>query len=325
MAPAEDWEIPPETQPKPEDWAFDLERALAAMVGIRANIPEDAFTAQTLGTERAGNGAVIRAEGLVLTIGYLVTEAESVWLNTGDGRALPGHVVAYDQETGFGLVQALGKLGLPALGMGSSAAARVGDRVVVAGVGGRAHSLAARIAAKQEFAGYWEYLLEEALFTAPAHPNWGGTGVLDKTGNLIGIGSLHLQQAHTDAPPEHLNMVVPIDLLKPILDDMMTLGRPNKPPRPWLGLYATEVEGKVVVAGLANDAPARRADLRVGDILVSVANRKINDLAGLYRGIWSQGRAGAEVPLAFFRDGRVIDLKIKSVDRAAMLKKARLQ
>ena len=324
MAKTEEWKTPPEAQPKQEDCAYDLDRALDAVVGVRAAIPEDAFTAQTLGTERAGNGVAI-ADGLVLTIGYLVTEAESVWLNTNDGRALPGHVAAYDQETGFGLIQALGKLGLPHLSLGNSASAKIGDKVVVAGAGGRIHSLAAKIAAKQEFAGYWEYLLEEALFTAPAHPNWGGTGVLDRAGNLIGIGSLHLQQAHDDAPPEHLNMVVPIDLLKPILDDLRTLGRPNKPPRPWLGLYATEIEGKVVVAGLANDAPARRADLRVGDILVSVAGKEIGDLAGLYRGIWAQGHAGVEVKLALFRDGRVIELKLKSVDRASMLKKARLQ
>ncbi|MGH6968436.1 MAG: S1C family serine protease, partial [Stellaceae bacterium] len=216
-------EMPPQARPNQADYAYDLERALSSVVGLRATVPEDAFTAQTLGTERAGNGVVIREDGIVLTIGYLITEAESLWLNTGDGRALPGHVVAYDQETGFGLVQALGRLDLPAIPLGQSATAQVDDDIVVGGAGGRARSLAARISAKQEFAGYWEYLLDEALFTAPAHPNWGGTAVIDAAGRLIGIGSLHLQQTRERGHSEHLNMNVPIDLLKPIYDDLLTL------------------------------------------------------------------------------------------------------
>jgi len=320
-----EWEMPRQARPNPADYAYDLDRALSAVVGVRATVPEDAFTAQTLGTERAGNGVVIREDGIVLTIGYLVTEAESLWLNTGDGRALPGHVVAYDQETGFGLVQALGRLDLPAVPLGQSAAARVDDDVVVGGAGGRARSLAAHIAVKQEFAGYWEYLLDEALFTAPAHPNWGGAAVLDAAGRLIGIGSLHLQQARENGRAEHLNMNVPIDLLKPIYDDLLTLGRANKPPRPWLGFYATEIEDRVVIAGLANDGPARRADLRVGDLLVSVAGQEIGTLAALYRRIWSLGRAGVEVPMTLQRDGHTLTVMLRSTDRAALLKKARLQ
>lgn len=320
-----EWEMPRQARPNPADYAYDLDRALSAVVGVRATVPEDAFTAQTLGTERAGNGVVIREDGIVLTIGYLVTEAESLWLNTGDGRALPGHVVAYDQETGFGLVQALGRLDLPAVPLGQSAAARVDDDVVVGGAGGRARSLAAHIAVKQEFAGYWEYLLDEALFTAPAHPNWGGAAVLDAAGRLIGIGSLHLQQARENGRAEHLNMNVPIDLLKPIYDDLLTLGRANKPPRPWLGFYATEIEDRVVIAGLANDGPARRADLRVGDLLVSVAGQEIGTLAALYRRIWSLGRAGVEVPMTLQRDGHTLTVMPRSTDRAALLKKARMQ
>lgn len=320
-----DWEMPPQAQPNPADYAYDLERALSAVVGLRAAVPEDAFTAETLGTERAGNGVVIREDGIVLTIGYLVTEAESLWLNTVDGRALPGHVVAYDQETGFGLVQALGRLNLPAVPLGKSATVRIDDEVVVGGVGGRARSLAAHVAAKQEFAGYWEYLLEEALFTTPAHPNWGGTAVLDAAGRLVGIGSLHLQQARENGRAEHLNMNVPIDLLKPIYDDLLTLGRSNKPPRPWLGFYATEIEDRVVIAGLANNGPARRADLRVGDIVVSVAGQEVGTLAALYRRIWSLGRAGVEVPITLQRDGRTLAVAPRSTDRATLLKKARLQ
>ena len=320
MSAPSEWEIPQHAQPRQEDWNFDLDAALSATMTVRATIPADGFTAQTLGTERAGNGVVIRDDGVVLTIGYLITEAETIWLNTSDGRAVPGHVLAYDQETGFGLIQALGRLKLPALRLGHSASARPGDRVVVAGGGGRKHAISAKIAAKQEFTGYWEYLVDDALFTAPAHPNWGGTALIGGDGELLGIGSLHLQQGGEKGTPEHLNMHVPIDLLKPIYDDLLTLGRPNHPPRPWLGLYATEVDSKVVVAGLANSGPARRANLKTGDIILAVGGEEIGDLAGLYRNIWRQGKAGVDVPLLVFRDGKTIDLHVHSADRTRFLK-----
>ena len=320
MSSPSDLDIPTNAQPKPEDWDFDLDRVLSSTLVVRATIPSDGFTAQTLGTERVGNGVVIREDGVVLTIGYLITEAETIWLNTGDGRAIPGHVLAYDQETGFGLVQALGRLKLPAMPLGTSATVRPGDRVVVAGGGGRTHAVSARIAAKQEFTGYWEYLIDDAIFTAPAHPNWGGAALIGGTGNLLGIGSLHLQQSRENGPAEHLNMHVPIDLLKPIYDDLLTLGRPNHPPRPWLGLYATEIDNKVVVAGLANTGPARRANLKTGDIILAVAGEEIGDLAALYRGIWKQGKAGVEVPLLVYRDGKTLDFNVRSADRARFLK-----
>jgi len=179
-------------------------------------------------------------------------------------------VLAYDQATGFGLVQALARLELPALTLGDSSSVQVGDRVVLGGAGGRHRSVAARVSAKQEFAGYWEYVLDEAIFTAPAHPNWGGTALIGARGDLLGVGSLQVQQAREGGLSENLNMVVPIDLLKPILNDLLTLGRSNRPPRPWLGLYATEIDDRLVVAGLADRGPAQRADLRTGDIVLAV-------------------------------------------------------
>ena len=251
------------------------------MVGLRTIIPPDAFTAETLGTERAGNGVFIRDNGLVLTIGYLITEADTIWLNLSDGRSVPGHVIGYDQETGFGLVQALAKLDVPALDIGQSSSATIGERVVVAGAGGRHRSVAARIVAKQEFAGYWEYVLDEAIFTAPSHPNWGGTALISPEGDLIGIGSLQLQHVVDKGQPQNINMIVPIDLLNPIFDDLMKTGRRSGPPRPWLGLYATEVENRLVVVGLADRGPAKKADIRNGDIVLSVAGKEVRDLADL--------------------------------------------
>jgi S1-C subfamily serine protease len=322
MASLTEWKVPAAAQPRAEDYSFDLERALSAVVGLHAIIPSDAFTADTLGTERAGNGVVID-DGLVLTIGYLITEAETVWLHLSDGRVVQGHALGFDQESGLGLVQALGQLDLEPLPIGSSAAAGLNDRIVVGGIGGRTRSLAGRIAAKQEFAGYWEYLLDEAIFTYPAHPNWGGTGLISATGELIGIGSLQLEREH-EGKSEHLNMNVPIDLLKPVLDELRKFGRVNKPARPWLGMYTTEIEDKIVSVGIAPKGPAARAELRTGDVILAIKGEKISDTAQFYRKLWALGSAGVDVPLTLYREGDTFDVVVTSTDRAKMLKKPRL-
>ncbi len=322
MASLLEWKVPPAAQPRPEDYSHDLERALSAMVGLHSMIPADAFTADTLGVERAGNGVLID-DGLVLTIGYLITEAETVWLHCGDGRVAAGHALGLDQETGFGLVQALERMDLPSLPLGTAASVDIGERVVVGGAGGRTRSLAARIAAKQEFAGYWEYVLDEAIFTYPAHPNWGGTGLIAPNGELIGIGSLQVERMR-EGRNEHLNMIVPIDLVKPILDDLRKFGRVDKPVRPWLGLYSTEIEDKIVIVGIALKGPAARAELKTGDIVLSVAGEQVTNLAAFYRKVWSLGDAGVEVPLTLYREGVTFDVAVNSSDRAKFLKTPRL-
>ena len=322
MASASDWKIPSGLQPKPENYAYDLDQALAAVVGVRSIIPGDAFTAETLGTERAGNGVLIRRDGLVLTIGYLITEAAEVWLTTLDGAVVPAHPLAYDQETGFGLVQALGTLDVPALEFGDSSKAKLGDAVVFADGVGR--SVRASIVGKQEFAGYWEYLLDEALFIAPAHPSWGGGGLIDAEGKLIGIGSLRLQMIRNGEAAD-INMAVPIDLLPPIFNDLVTRGQANRPPRPWLGVFSAENDGEVVVMSVAENGPAARAGLQRGDIISDVRDGQVEGLADFYRKLWKSGPAGAEVPMRIVRDGRDSWLRIKSADRNSFLKKPQLQ
>jgi S1-C subfamily serine protease len=317
-----DWKVAEASQPKREDYSYDLDAALAAVVGLRSIIPGDAFTAQTLGTERAGHGVLI-GKGLVLTIGYLITEAERIWLTLSDGSAVEGHALGYDYDTGFGLVQILGKTDMPHLTIGQSKNAKLDDHVVMGGAGGRARSVAAHVAGRQEFAGYWEYVLDEAIFTAPSHPNWGGTAMIGSKGELLGIGSLQLEQGGK-TKGSYLNMVVPIDLLPPILDDMMRTGRANKPARPWLGVFSTEVEDKVVIVGTAERGPAHRADLQAGDVVLAVADSEISDLSGFYRTMWSLGKAGVEVPLTIFRDGDTFDVTINSTDRAKLLKAPRV-
>jgi len=322
MALTSEWKVPPAVQPKADDYAYDLDRALSSVVGLRAIVPADAFTAETLGTERAGNGVLI-GNGLVLTIGYLITEADTVWLHLGDGRVAEGYALGFDGETGLGLVQALSPLDLPALPLGRAANLQEGERVVVAGAGGRSRSVAARVAARQEFAGYWEYVLEDAIFTYPAHPNWGGTALIGSAGELLGIGSLQLERAR-GVKTEHLNMIVPIDVAPPVIEGLSRHGRVDRPVRPWLGIYSTEIDDKVVVVGIAPKGPAARAELKTGDVLVAVDGNKVTTLAELYRHIWSCGSAGVEIPLTVYRDGVTFHVRVNSSDRAKFLKSPRL-
>jgi S1-C subfamily serine protease len=322
MATLTEWKVPPANQPRPGDYSFDLDRVLASVVGLHSIIPADAFLADSLGTERAGNGVLID-NGLVLTIGYLITEAEAVWLHLGDGRVVEGHALGFDSESGFGLVQALGRIDLDPLPIGSSAAAKLGDRVVVGGAGGRTRSVASHIAAKQEFAGYWEYLLDEAIFTHPAHPNWGGAALISNRGELIGIGSLQLERER-NGKSEHVNMMVPIDLLKPVLDDLLKFGRVNRPARPWLGMYSTEIDNKVVAIGISEKGPAARAELKAGDVILAVKGEKISSQAGFYRKLWSLGPAGVDVPLTVHHEGVTFDVVLTSIDRTKLLKAPRL-
>jgi S1-C subfamily serine protease len=317
-----EWRVPPAYQPRPGDYSFDLDRALCSVVGLHSIIPPDAFTAETLGTERAGNGVVID-DGLVLTIGYLITEAEAVWLHLSDGRVVEGHALGFDSVSGFGLVQALGRIDLDPLPIGSSTAAKLGDRVVVGGAGGRTRSVASQIAARQEFAGYWEYLLDEAIFTHPAHPNWGGTGLISASGELIGIGSLQLERER-DGKTEHVNMIVPIDLLKPVIDDLRKFGRVNKPARPWLGMFSTEIDNRVVVIGISGNGPAARAELKAGDVILAVKGEKITSQSAFYRKLWALGPAGVDVPLTVHHEGVTFDVVLASTDRARLLKAPRL-
>ncbi len=316
-------DIPTNLQPRQADWRFDLETALGAIVAIRADVPEEASTAGTLGTERAGSGVAI-AGGLVLTMGYLILEAESLWLTTADGRVIPGHGLAVDGETGFGLVQPLGRLGVPELAFGDPQPLEMGAQLLLAGAGGRARTIETRLVGRQEFAGYWEYLIEDALFTAPAHPFWGGAALIGADGRLLGIASLILQQGDAKGRRMDMNMIVPISLLTPILAELREHGRTRRPPRPWLGLFAMENEEAVVVGGVVDEGPADRAGLRSGDRVVAVDGDDVSDLAGLWRRIWSAGTAGARVRMSIGRGEDLLHVTLHSVDRASMLRAPRV-
>ena len=320
-SPFDGYEVEAGMRPAPRAYSFDLDRTLSAVVALEARIPGDAFTATTLGTERLGNGAVISPNGLVLTIGYLITEAEEVTLTLNDGRRIAAHPLGADPVTGFGLVQALEPLDLPALPLGNSRTLKADSPVIIAGAGGRAHAAAGHVLTRMPFAGYWEYLLDDAIMTEPAHPHWSGAALIGATGQLVGVGSLNLQrQARGGVKP--LNMFVPSELLPPILDDLAH-GRPPHPPRPWLGVLAQDLGAHVVVIGVSPRGPAARAELRVGDIILGVADHAVSDLADFYTKLWAQGPAGAAIPLRVQRDTDVFDVEIRSADRTALLKKPR--
>ncbi len=322
MSEPSDLELESPVRPTPEDCAFDLNTTLDSVVSLRSQIPEDALTAGVLGTERAGHGVVIADDGLVVTIGYLITEAESLWITTNEGVTVPGHVVGYDQETGFGLVQALQPMGSPSMELGDSGALQISDEVIVAGHGGADHAIKTVVMAKREFAGYWEYVLDEALFTAPAYPNWGGAALIGDDGKLLGIGSLLVQQISESGQQSGANMIVPINLLKPILGDLRMYGKRDSPVRPWLGFLVQEVSHHLVVSGIYEDCPAEIAGLQVGDVIHEVDGESVSGLASLFRRIWRSGEAGVEIPLTIMRSRESISVTVRSTDRDSCLKSA---
>jgi S1-C subfamily serine protease len=223
-------------------------------------------------------------------------------------------------------VQALGRLNVPAIDLGAGLRIGAGDKVVIAAEGGRRHAIAATVVARQEFAGHWEYLLDRAIFTAPAHPFWGGAGLIAADGSLIGIGSLHVQRSNGRELRRDVNMVVPIDLLPPIIDDLLTYGRPNRPPRPWLGLYAAEIEDEnaVVVAGMSERGPAIKSGLKPGDRILAVRDDPVSSLASFWRRVWASGAAGCDVVLQIQRDKDAMTVRVPSADRTRLLKAPRL-
>lgn len=316
--------IPKVNQPDPHSFDFDLVNLLQSVVTVKTRIPDNALTADVLGTEREGHGVVINEQGLVLTIGYIVTEAESVWLIDAKGVTLQGHVVGYDQESGFGLVQALGRLDVPVTELGEPGVIEKGQRMILAGAGGIENCVEVSVASIREFAGYWEYLLNEAYFTIPAHPSWGGAALLGEDGKLYGIGSLIIQTVGQGGNEGAANMVIPVDHLLPIIDELMMYGKRNKPSRPWLGWFVQETSSGLIVAGVVDNGPADKAGIAAGDKVTEINGVSSVTLANMYRSIWASGTAGVEVGIAYERDSLRQSCIVSSVDRNEMLAKANL-
>jgi S1-C subfamily serine protease len=299
---------------------------LDAMVSIKTLVPDDAMSAGLLGTERSGHGARIRQDGLIATIGYIVHEAESVWIGSSSGAMVPGFVVGYDFESGFGLVKPSMPLDGPVAEIGSVDSLAVGDSVSIAGAGRGAVVTQATVVAKQEFAGRWEYLLDEAIFTAPTHEPWSGAGLFDLHGRLCGLGSLVIEGFDTPNGVETVNMFVPIDLLLPIVDDICQHGRRRTPPKPWLGMLVHEGhDEQLTIVGIYRDCPADRAGLKPGDVILSVDDQPVAGLANMFRTVWNLGQAGVAVPLGVLRESEKLKKVVKSNDRALFQRMGTLQ
>jgi S1-C subfamily serine protease len=291
--------------------------ALSAVVGLRTTVPKDRRSAQTLGTEREGHGVLIDDQGLVVTIGYLITEADTVTITDIDGRELPATIVGYDYESGFGLVRTERPIRLKPMPFGDSDSLELRSEAYVAGLGGEKATLKVKVAGRREFAGSWEYLLDNAIFTVPAYPLWGGSALIGQDGALLGIGSLLVQEAlGPGAPAFPGNMYVPINRLKPIFGELLANGRLTTPPRPWLGLYTVEHMGQLVVTGISDGGPADRAGLQRGDILHALNGEVLDDVADFYRKLWASGPAGTAVTLRMERDNDSFEVTVRTGDRA---------
>jgi S1-C subfamily serine protease len=297
-----------------------VEELAAAVVRIKTHINPEGRTIEGLGREREGSGVLIDSDGLVLTIGYLMVEAYAAEVVTNDGRTVPASVVGYDHESGFGLLRTLEPLKLKPMPMGKSSEMKERDPVLVASFGGAAMVAPAYVVAKREFAGSWEYMLDDALFTSPPHPAWSGAALINREGKLVGIGSLIVGDAVGGGDKTPGNMFVPIDRLPPILADLIATGRIPGPGRPWLGLNAEELRGRLFVSRVTPGGPADKAGVKRGDVIVGVKGEPPKNLADFYRKVWAQGDAGVSVPLEVLQDSAVRRVEVKSINRLDHLK-----
>jgi len=290
-----------------------LDELLSAVVHIKTSINPDGRSVANLGRNRDGTGIVIDDDGLILTIGYLMVEAESAEVITGDGRAVPANVVGYDHESGFGLLRAIMPLKVRPLALGHSADVKEKDPVVIVGHGGRGRVARAEVVSRRAFAGGWEYLLDDAIYTWPPYPEWSGAALIDRSGKLVGVGSLILKDASGQGEPG--NMFVPIDRLSPIMADLIADGRISGPGRPWLGVTTQELGGRLVVASVASGGPAEKAGIRHGDIIEKIGSAAPKDMEDFYRKIWAQGSAGVTIPLDVRRADESRHFEVKSMNR----------
>lgn len=292
----------------------DAEKLFGAIVKVNSRAVPNARSADTLGEEREGTGVVIGEQGLVLTIGYLIVEADEVKITDSKGRTVPAQVVGYDHASGFGLVRSVVPLDATPVALGDSGKIGEHDPVMIASASDDGASFA-WIVSKRRFTGNWEYQLDSALYTSPPTLNWSGAALIDRDGKLLGIGSLIVREATDGDVKLPGNMFVPIDLLKPILSDLIKNGRRAGPARPWLGINADEVQGRVLITRVSPEGPADRAGLQPGDIILGVSGATVRTQAELYQKIWNSRRAGDDVPLKVLQGVDIKDVKVHSIDR----------
>ena len=312
---------PPARPRTPSPGLGDLTRFNESIVRLDAKVPEDATSAQSLGADRVGTG-IILDERTVLTIGYLTLEADAVMVTTASGKRIPASVAGYDHKTGFGLVRTVLPVDGRPMVLGDSDRVQEKQRVLTLGHG-EPEATEIFVLSRKTFTAGWEYLLETAIFTFPPVNNWSGAALISvDDGRLIGVGSLIVNDAASAQQGIPGNLWVPVNLVKPIMADLLAKGRRGEGADPWLGVTTESVRGNLMVVRVTRNGPADSAGVTAGDIIVGVAGEKVTDQAEFYRKVWKVGPAGATIPLKLLKDGDVRDLSVKSIDRADFLRKA---
>ena len=300
--------------------APSIEDLVGAVVRIKTFINPDGTSVTNLGREREGSGILIDESGLILTIGYLMVEAHAAEVVTNAGRTVPAAVVGYDHETGFGLLRTIEPLKLKPLPIGKAAELKAGDPALVASFGGVGMLAAVHVASRRVFAGSWEYMIEQAIFTAPPHPAWSGAALISRDARLVGVGSLIVGDATGNKDNVRGNMFVPIDGLMPIMGDLLLNGRVSGPGKPWLGVNADEAGGRLFVSRVTPASPAEKAGIKRGDIVVGIGGEVTTTLPDFYRKLWSMGAAGVNVPLDLIQSGDTRRIDVPSAHRLDHLK-----
>jgi S1-C subfamily serine protease len=300
---------------------FDVKQKLDAIVSINAYVPANSYSADLLGTERKGHGIVIRDDGLIITIGYVVTEAETVWIDTDKSKAVPGYIISNDFESGLGLIKPTAPLDLPAMEFGRLADLHVDDTVLIAGHGEPENMVVSRVTSKKQFAGRWEYVLDEAIYVSPVHPDWAGTALIGRDGKLYGVGCLLIQDMKAGELINGSNLFVPVETIVPVFDELIEFGGRRKKPRPWLGALVQEELSQLVVVGIFYKCPADQAGLKPGDVILALDGKPVYDLAAFFRAVWSMGGSGVEIPLTIQRETGQLDVIIKSGDRESSFRR----
>lgn len=297
-----------------------IDELLGAVVGVQATVPAQARTANTLGRERFGSGVVIDSSGLIVTIGYLFLEAERVDIVLPNGEQAPAEMLAYDYDTGFGLLRTSAELDIRPMALGASSELLPGDKMMIASYGGAQTLAPAIFAGAREFAGYWEYLLEDALYIVPPYPRYGGAALISPAGKLLGIGSIAVGDALAGEESMPGNMFVPIDQLKSVLGDLLVEGRSSGPRKPWLGLYTEELQGRLLVRSVAEDGPAMTAGIEPGDIIARTGGEAVYSMADFYRKVWAQGEPGDLISMTIIKGAEIREIEVRADDRYRWLR-----
>ena len=292
----------------------DVRRIYQSVVKIDSIVPADARTANSLGTIRGGNGIVIDDKH-ILTIGYIVVEAETITITLPNGGVVPAELAGYDHTTGFGILKTILPSKLTPLQIGNSDKLNKEDLLYVLPYLTEGAPSAVKMVSRRSFTGWWEYFLDKPIYTHPMNTSFAGSALINEFGELLGIGSLYVSDAAAEGVPMPGNLFVPINDLKPILNDLIVNGKRTADVKPYMGLTSNDDTGKVMVTRVNDDGPAAKAGFKENDIILKVNKINIQDTEKFYKTVWSQGGPGTLLDFEIERNNQIISLKLTTMDR----------